>query len=497
MRRRSLRARLAVTSGVIAAVVLGVLAVVVTMQVGAAAASTAAALARSDLQPYVVDLRAQPEEGPDLPASGVLILVIDPSGRVRRDSMPAALAENAQDLRRAGTVSTGSGRFAVAARTVDAPGGTWRLWAARDLTSGDVIVRGIGWTVLIGVPIGALAIGLVAWFGATAALRPVERMRRSAERLRRVDAEGELPTAGDAELARLATTLNGMLSSLRASIAHERRLSADAAHELRTPLAVLTARVERAEQHLDPRSIRDVRDSVDRVNRVTDSLLALARADSTDSEPGAATVAELITEAMDEVDRARALAPAGVSVDLALDGTFSESATVRIDAVGFSRVLTNLVQNALAAGADSSVVLRLASEPGAVVVAVEDDGPGVPPDFLATAFDRFARPETSRARGATGAGLGLALVRRLAERAGGTADLQNRSGSGAIAIVRLPVEDHDADRRSETGAQPTPAPAEDTGAPSRTRSRPTPESAAAPIRLKADRSPRSGDEGNP
>jgi signal transduction histidine kinase len=142
---------------------------------------------------------------------------------------------------------------------------------------------------------------------------------------------------------------------------------------------------------------------------------------------------------MDVVDRARMLAPGGVLVDLELDDGLDETATVSIDPARFGRIVTNLVSNALAAGPASSVTVRLGSDAGELVLEVVDDGPGLPADFLPFAFDRFSRPAGPRSSGSSGSGLGLALVQRLAERAGGSARLRNAEPSGAHAVVRLPL----------------------------------------------------------
>lgn len=439
MRRpRSIRLRLAVTSALIAAVVLALLTLVVTMEVRAAANASATALARSDLLSYATDLRMQPDEGPDLPATGLLVSVTAPDGRVRRTTMPEAVLQASSGMTGDGVVTTAAGRFAVVSRTVRTPSGTWRLASARDLTPSDAVLAGISATMLIGTPLAAAAVGVAAWLVASAALRPVERLRVAAERLRR--GSGRLPVEGARELTELAATMNGLVDSLRDSVAHERRLAADAAHELRTPLAVLAAQVERAGRRADAEQLAGIGASVARLTRLADSLLVLSRTETEGEAVGRATVAELVTEAMEVVDRARLLGPPTILLDLELDEGLDERGVVRIDPTGFGRVLTNLVQNALAAGPASAVVVRLRTAGRDLEVAVRDDGPGVDPAFLPFAFDRFARSEGARSAGGTGSGLGLALVRRLAERAGGRATLENAVDGGAVARVRFPVE---------------------------------------------------------
>lgn len=440
-RPTTIRVRLAAGSALVAAVVLSALALLVIMQVRDAAVMTATQLAVDDLRPYAVDLRHQPEEAPDPSAPGLLIVVQAPDGAVRRDSMPPALARAARRVTGVGDVAVPGGDFRVAARTVTTGDGTWRLWAARDLTASEAVLRGIQLSLLIGTPVAVAATALAAWLVATAALRPVERLRASADRLRRRGAAGSLPERGAGELADLAATLNGLIDDLRRSAEHERRVTADAAHELRTPLAVLAAQVELAERHPATADLPAIRASVDRMVRLTDALLALSRIEGTRSEaPPATSVQELVTEAMGAIDRARVLAPDGVLIDLELGVAVDQAAAAAIDTTGFGRILTNLLANALAAGPSSAVVVRLDVEAEHLELDVEDDGPGLPPDFLPFAFDRFSRPERARSSSAGGAGLGLALVKRLAERSGGSAALRNRDPHGAIATVRIPAE---------------------------------------------------------
>ena len=436
----TLRVRLSAGSALVAAVVLSALALLVTMQVRDASAMTATQLAADDLRPYAADLRNQPAQRPDVPAAGLLILVEAPDGAVARDSMPVALSRAARGASGTRDVDVAGGEFRVVARTVRTPAGVWRLWAARDLTATDAVLGGIQLSLLVGMPTAVLATAAAAWLIATAALRPVERMRASADRLRAPHATGSLPERGAGELADLAATLNGLIDDLRAGAEHERRVTADAAHELRTPLAVLAAQVELAERHPSIADLKGIRASVDRMTRLTDDLLALSRADATAAEPATMTrVSDLVTEAMGVVDRARLLASGDVLIDLELGDDLDETAAATIDRMSFGRILTNLLGNALGAGPATAVVARLDMRDRFLVIEVRDDGPGFPVDFLPFAFNRFSRPENARSTASTGAGLGLALVKRLAERSGGSAVLRNHEPRGAVATVRIPV----------------------------------------------------------
>lgn len=182
-RRMSIRARLTAGTAGVAAIVLSVLAVLIAVQVRDAAERAATELAASDLRSYAVDLAMDPRERPDLPATGLLVLVVGPNG-VARDSMPGGLADAARRIEQRGDVTVSGDRFRVVEQTVTAPSGIWHLWAARDVTASDALLRGVLLTVAIGTPLALLATVLGAWFVATGALRPVERLRVSADRLR-------------------------------------------------------------------------------------------------------------------------------------------------------------------------------------------------------------------------------------------------------------------------------------------------------------------------
>ncbi|RIX31049.1 sensor histidine kinase [Amnibacterium setariae] len=440
VRHWSLRVRLAVGAAAVAAVLLGSLAALVAVQVRDVALESATQLAADDLRPYAVDLRFDPEERPDPSSPGLLILVVDPEGRVAHSSMPRPLAAAVATVQDVGTVRTSIGHFRVVHLAVDARRGQWRLWAARDLTAGDALVGGTMLTLAIGTPVAVVLIGVAAFLIAGAALRPVDRMRASADRLRAEGGAGALPVEGGGELVALGVTLNGLIDDLRALAEHERRVTADAAHELRTPIAVLAAQAELAERRAPSADLVEIRRSVDRLARLADELLVLSRAEGAAAEPtGSSSVADLITEAMAEVDRARLLA-GPVVVDLELADGVDETAEVAIDPAAFGRVLANLTRNALAAEPASAVRIRVASDVDALRVEVVDDGRGVPESFLPFAFDRFARPEEARGSGSQGAGLGLALVRRLVERAGGRVVLRNGPDGGAVAEVVLPLQ---------------------------------------------------------
>ncbi len=286
--------------------------------------------------------------------------------------------------------------------------------------------------LLIAGPIALLLASAAGYLLAGFALRPVESMRRRAAEIS-ADRPGErlpVPETGD-ELERLGETLNAMLDRLEAALKRERGLVADAGHELRTPLAILRTELEVAVRQAG--SVDELKEAigrsvqeVDRLSQLAEDLLVIAR-----SEDGGlplrverVDVDELFAGVLRRVElRARAEGKQ-VAAERA-------EAVVQGDPVRLEQALVNLVDNALRYGGASIELVARGTE-----LHVLDDGPGFPADFLGRAFERFSRADTARGRG--GAGLGLAIVRTIADAHGGSAHAANRA-RGADVWLSLPA----------------------------------------------------------
>jgi signal transduction histidine kinase len=265
--------------------------------------------------------------------------------------------------------------------------------------------------------LGALAVAtLVGDRLARAALHPVERYRRRAEEI----SDGvtglrlDVPANRDDEVTRLGHTLNDMLAAQERSLEHERRFVNDASHELRTPLTLLKSRLQLARRR--SRSVEEHEEILDEltvdVGRLADlaeQLLTLG-AHQPDN-PGAADLGGTVGAI---VEQRRAAHP-----DQADQLTLEQPRTpvlVAIDPHSLGRVVSNLVENAFAHGAPP-VRVRVVAREGWGVVEVQDAGPGMPPELLEEATQRFTRAPEARSR--PGAGLGLALVEQIVSGVGG------------------------------------------------------------------------------
>jgi two-component system, OmpR family, sensor kinase len=301
----------------------------------------------------------------------------------------------------------------------------------------DEALANLATLLAIGGPIALLLASLAGYAALALALRPVEAMRRRAAEISASEPHERLPApAGDDELARLGTTLNAMLERLEAALERERRFVDDAAHELRTPLALHKTELELALRYAAGEAelraaISSAAGEIDRLVQLAEDLLVVAR-----TQEGELAIAREPVSAADlfatvgERFHARA-AEAGRTLDA--DGPVD--AGVIGDRLRLEQALTSLVDNALRHG-DGEVRMWARRNGEVVELHVSDGGPGFPPDFISHAFERFSRADEARGRGGTG--LGLAIVETIARAHGGRARATNPPGGGADVWIELP-----------------------------------------------------------
>ena len=487
--RRTLRVRLMAIGlvGIIGALLLG--GGVLYAATGAALDRAVRAEARSSAQDVAVLVNDGRLPDP-VPVSGAqLVQVLDAQNRVLSGSVaadrltPVVTPQERSRVLRGDPVRVPGSRAGVSgplevAGVAAGPAGAPVLVVAAvptaDLETSRRVVRTL---LLVAFPAFLLVIGAIAWRVIGSALRPVEALRQGAERIGEAADPGErlpVPPTRD-EVQALATTLNGMLARLSDASTRQRAFVADAAHELRSPLATMRTQLEVAQRLGEDEGLAaDLLPEVERLGRIVDDLLVLARAGAPSPSRRLEPV-DLTSLATTVVARyAAARVPVTVrsggrwalGVSSSVPGAAAGSAggagagsagevqgvVVRGRPEELDRALSALLDNAVRHAA-SDVVVEVSRRPAqdgpdVARVTVSDDGSGIPEADRERVFDRFARLDDARDRDSGGSGLGLAIVRELVGRHGGRVRLED-AGPGTRAVVLLPLEragqDHGGD----------------------------------------------------
>jgi two-component system OmpR family sensor kinase len=398
-----------------------------------------------------------------------LTLYVSPPLRILRVVDPDAYAALAEAAR--GLVSEGQG---IRITLPDETSGDTRsmLFAMRrETTTGSLIARVVAGvptssadlapqllvgTLIAVVPVVVILSMFAAFWLAGRALVPVEEIINDVEAI----SDGRslhrrlVPTPDADELSRLTMTLNAMFARLEHSFGALRRFTADASHELKTPLAVLRADVERA---MNPSTsatdrlvaLEEALAEITRTSDLVDSLLTLARADEGrfDLVREPVALAPLVREAFETA----AILGEGAELDVNL--TTVDEGTVLGDAGRLRQLFLNLVTNAIKytpAGGRVDVSLARRPQHDEIVFAVRDTGIGIAAGDLPHVFERFWRADQARSRRLAppqsgladrgGSGLGLAISQWIAQAHGGTLSVQSRLGRGSVFTVTLPVK---------------------------------------------------------
>jgi two-component system, OmpR family, sensor kinase len=300
-------------------------------------------------------------------------------------------------------------------------------------------------SMLLIAPVILVGAGLLGYWLAGTALRPVQGI------MDEVDAISDgtslhrrlaVPLSGD-EMARLALTVNGMLARLEQSFGSLHRFTADASHELKTPLMVLRAGVERALIHpgTPGEIIQSLDETLAQINQMTEmveNLLTLARADE-GRAPLALEVSDLRDIVADVGETAGMLGESGGLT--AVHTTPDSPVLLAVDRHRIREMLLNIVTNAIKYTARGGTVsLGLEQNDEFVIFTVRDTGIGIAAGDLPHIFERFWRADQARSRTGDrpGTGLGLAITKWIAEAHGGTITVQSRPGRGSVFIVKLP-----------------------------------------------------------
>lgn len=338
--------------------------------------------------------------------------------------------------------------YRIVVRPLQVERDRFRLSGVYPLDDVEAVLERIRRMFLLVIPLFIVLAAAGGWVLAQRSFAPVSDMASRAAEISATTLHERLPVGGGEELAGLARVVNDLLDRLEASFSQQRRFMADASHELRTPTAILRteadvtlSRAHRTEDEYRT-SVAIMQDASRRLNRIVDDLFLLARADAghllAHREP--LYLEELVHDMVRGVrqiaDRRQVRVELRQVVDACVEG----------DADLLGRLFLNLLDNAIKFSPTGGVVeVAMTRREGHCEISVIDEGPGIPADAVARIFERFFRGDLSRSHASapeidsSGAGLGLAIARRIAELHGGRLELaSSRPGRTEFRVV-VPV----------------------------------------------------------
>lgn len=294
----------------------------------------------------------------------------------------------------------------------------------------------------VSVPLVLVLASLGGLFLADQALKPVDRITRTAQKIGSGDLSQRIPLEGlpRDEIGRLAETFNEMISRLESSFEQMKRFTADASHELKTPLSILRGEVEVGlMRERSPAEYQEILKScleeIGRMSRIVDDLLTLARTDL--GSLGLRLERLDLMEVAEEVWRGFYREAVARGLKFSLEGTRVE---VLGDREKLRRAIANLVDNAVKYTPDGGYIkVEVGSEDDFATVSVSDTGEGIPPEHQERVFDRFYRVDKARSRERGGTGLGLSICKGIVEAHGGRISLESEPGVGSTFKVFLPL----------------------------------------------------------
>ena len=369
----------------------------------------------------------------------MLVQVVAPDGRV------VASSHNVEGLPPVVRLSPGESRvitvpvddtdFLATAHGAETTDGQLVVVVARTIDTVADSTHTVTRLLAVGIPLMVLLVAAITWNVVGRALAPVEAIRTEVDEISAAQLHRRVPTpSGEDEISRLADTMNRMLTRLEQAQARQHRFISDASHELRSPVASIRQHAEVALAHPEVTPTAELAETVLaenlRVQRLVEDLLLLASADEHGLSPNRRPL-DLDDIVFDEARRLRE------ATELRVETTGVSAGRVDGDAAGLRRVLRNLGDNA-GRHARSRVAFALAADNGSLVLAVDDDGPGIPESERAVVLERFVRLDDARARDAGGSGLGLAIVSEVVAAHGGQVTIADSPLGGARVEVRLP-----------------------------------------------------------
>ena len=296
---------------------------------------------------------------------------------------------------------------------------------------------------LVAIPLGLLAIAFGSWLISRRAIRPLERIISTASGMSAEGLDGRIPVTGkeSAEFLNLVNELNRMMERLEASFHQASRFTADASHELKTPIAIMQAEIELALKDCAPESteeaaLMNLQEENRRLSRITQSLLLLSQADS--------GRLKLSLEEVDLSQEVEALAEDAellcAKEGLEFNNEVENGIKVQADRVLLGQAMQNLLSNAIKYNReDGRVSCVLVKEEGEAVLTLFNTGEPIPEEEQGKIFDRFFRVDKARGRDVEGFGLGLNLSLEIVRAHGGSLSLAGSDGDGTRMELRLPI----------------------------------------------------------
>ncbi len=338
-------------------------------------------------------------------------------------------------------------RLRVLEASVTAGGREFLVQIATPVEEAFHALENFAWLLVGFLPVVLAAASLGGYWMSRRALAPVDAVTRTA---RRISAENlslrlEVPDTGD-ELARLSETLNDMMRRIEAAFRRMTRFTADASHELRTPVSIMRTTAELAlRRDRSPQEYREALQQIlielERTSRLIEDLLTLARADS--------GIVDLDLQAMDLAGTVRDACSQGAKLAKSKGVEFQAAAPdgrlpIRGDPTALRRLFLILIDNAVKYTPQGGrVQVRLEARDGYAAGEVRDTGIGIAAEDLPHIFERFWRADKVRSREMGGAGLGLSIARWIAEVHRGSIEVESEPGKGSSFRVRLPLEPGD------------------------------------------------------
>jgi signal transduction histidine kinase len=359
------------------------------------------------------------------------LLIIDADGRVVVDTGGDLVGQ---------TFSPPPGTAVVAIQAGEETVGNLVAYGESPGGPEESLLRGVN-RVLILTAFTAGAVGLaIALLLSRNLTSPLRHLSAAMQRFARGERNLSLPPPANDEVGDLTRTFDGMMSDLERQEKMRKEMTADIAHELRTPLSVIRANLDALADGVYPltkENLAPIRESTDLLDRLIEDLRTLELADA-----GRLTLEKTEVDIAGLLQRAAArFSPRAEARSQKVESLPAGNLPpVNADLQRLEQILGILVDNALRHTPDGGAVrLGAQAEESTVLITVDDSGPGIPPEAMERIFERFYRLDSGRSRVEGGSGLGLAIGRKLAEAHGGSLTAENRSDGGARFTLRLPV----------------------------------------------------------